>query len=398
MSWPVEEISSVAQINPKLEVSDRPDGDEVVSFVPMAAVSSETVSIQEHAERSYSEVSKGYTSFRRGDVLVAKITPCFENGKMAFARDLPHELGFGTTEFHVLRPSSRLMGAYLFYLLRAPYVRKAGALKMKGAAGQRRVPADFFGSLRIPVPPLPEQKRIAAILDAADTLRAKRRESLAQLDTLLQSVFLDVFGDPVTNPKQWETRALKDTESVVQIGPFGSLLHKSDYMTGGVPIVNPTHIVAGRIEPSDQQTISRRKAEELSGFRLQAGDVVMGRRGEMGRCAIVSEVEAGLICGTGSLFVRPDPGELSSLFLAWALSSRTMRLHLESLSQGVTMPNLNRTKIENLAVVLPPIELQNHFAAIVRSIQGQRAQLLAHLAALDTLFASLQSRAFQGEL
>ena len=85
-------------------------------------------------------------------------------------------------------------------------------MKMKGAAGQRRVPADFFASLQIPLPPLPEQKRIAKILDAADALRAKRRESLAQLDSLLQSTFLDMFGDPVTNPMGWEVKTLGEVE------------------------------------------------------------------------------------------------------------------------------------------------------------------------------------------
>ena len=185
MKWPVETIDVVAQVNPKLAAADRPDLDAIVCFVPMAAVSEETLSIEAQAERPFSEVAKGYTPFKRGDVLVAKITPCFENGKMALADNLAHELGFGTTEFHVFRPSERITGPYLFSLLRAPYVRKAGAMKMKGAAGQRRVPADFFASLQIPIPPLSEQKWIAGILDAADALRAKRREALAQLDTAL---------------------------------------------------------------------------------------------------------------------------------------------------------------------------------------------------------------------
>ena len=161
MKWPVETIDVVVQVNPKLAAADRPDLNEIVCFVPMAAVSEETLSIEAQAERPFSEVAKGYTPFKRGDVLVAKITPCFENGKMALADNLAHELGFGTTEFHVFRPSERITGPYLFNLLRAPYVRKAGAMKMKGAAGQRRVPADFFAALTIPLPPLAEQKRIA---------------------------------------------------------------------------------------------------------------------------------------------------------------------------------------------------------------------------------------------
>ena len=251
---------------------------------------------------------------------------------------------------------------------------------------------------RIPLPPLEEQKRIAAILDAADDLRAKRRESLAQLDALLQSTFLDMFGDPVTNPMGWEERALKETKSKVQIGPFGSLLHKEDYLTDGVPVVNPMHIVSGKIQAGGEQTVSEHKAATLSNYRLEGGDVVMGRRGEMGRCAVVSDVEVGMLCGTGSLYFRPDPSELSPLFLAWLLSSASMKRHLDGLSQGVTMPNLNQNMINNLRIALPPLDLQRRFAAIVDSVEQQKAKQRAHLDELDTLFASLQSRAFKGEL
>ena len=151
-------------------------------------------------------------------------------------------------------------------------------------ATMKHVNRGEFLATTIPLPPLDEQKRIAGILDAADALRAKRREALAQLDTLLQSTFLDMFGDPVTNPMGWEVRELKETKSRVQIGPFGSLLHKEDYIVDGVPLVNPMHIVSGQIHVGSEQTVSEQKAATLSNYRLQTGDVVMGRRGEMGRC------------------------------------------------------------------------------------------------------------------
>ena len=272
-----------------------------------------------------------------------------------------------------------------------------GAATTSGATMKQRKSRRVLGHPD-PLPPLAEQKRIAGILDAADALRAKRREALAQLDTLLQSTFLDMFGDPVTNPMGWEVRALKETKSRVQIGPFGSLLHKEDYIVGGVPLVNPMHIVSGQIHVGNEQTVAEQKAATLSNYRLQSGDVVMGRRGEMGRCAIVSDAEAGMLCGTGSLFFRPHPDELSSLFLARTFSSESMKRLLEGLSQGVTMPNLNRTMIEGLKVGLPPLDLQRGFTAIVQSVEHQKSSQRAHLAELDTLFASLQSRAFRGDL
>ena len=266
-----------------------------------------------------------------------------------------------------------------------------------GGSLLRARPAEVF-KIKIRLPPLAEQKRIAEILDAAEALRAKRHEALGQLDTLIQSIFLDMFGDPVTNPLGWEVRELSGTKSRVQIGPFGSLLHKKDYVVDGVPLVNPMHIVRGEIHVDNEQTVSEQKAATLSNYRLQAGDVVMGRRGEMGRCAIVSDCEAGMLCGTGSLFFRPHPDELSSHFLANTLSSESMQRALEGLSQGVTMPNLNRTMVEGLKVALPPLDLQGRFAEIVKSVQRHRASQRAHLAELDTLFASLQARAFRGDL
>ena len=176
----------------------------------MAAVDADSVTAVDRETRSYSEVSKGYTPFIDGDVLVAKITPCFENGKIAQAR-LSRRYGFGSTEFHVVRPrSDRVDARYLVHFLRQERIRKQGESRMTGSAGQRRVPEHFLAGLTIPLPPLPEQRRIAEILDKADALRAKRRAALAQLDTLTQSIFLDMFGDPATNPKGWPVDALRN--------------------------------------------------------------------------------------------------------------------------------------------------------------------------------------------
>ncbi len=170
MSWPIETIGAVAQINPKLALRDRPRIDETVSFVPMAAVSAETLSIETETECPFSEVAKGYTPFKRGDVLIAKITPCFENGKMALADNLSHEFGFGTTEFHVLRPSEIVSGTYLFHLLRGPYVRKARVIKMKGgrpAQSPCRVLCDA------PNPPPPPRRAAADCAGAGCSGRLK---------------------------------------------------------------------------------------------------------------------------------------------------------------------------------------------------------------------------------
>jgi type I restriction enzyme S subunit len=251
---------------------------------------------------------------------------------------------------------------------------------------------------RLLLPPLPEQRRIAEILDKADVLRAKRRAALAQLDVLTQSIFLEMFGDPATNPKRWPVASLRNCTEKIQIGPFGSLLHQEDYVADGIPLVNPKHIQDGVIEVSGGESVTARKYGQLGAYHLRAGDVVMGRRGEMGRCAIVQETSGALLCGTGSLFIRPDNARTSSLFLWATLSSRSIKSRLERLSLGQTLPNLNSRIVEQLEIPLPPFDLQRVFASKFTAIEKTKAAHRASLADLDVLFASLQHRAFRGEL
>ena len=204
--WQSSQLNTIADVNPRL--TDSLKDDTTVSFIPMSAVTAETATTSLGENRSYSEVSKGFTSFLNGDILVAKITPCFENGKIAQAT-LSHPIGFGSTEFHVVRPQvGKTDARYLLHYLRQDRIRQDGAQKMTGSAGQRRVPEHFLAGLVVPYPPLPEQRRIADVLDRAEALRAKRRAALAQLDTLTQAIFIDMFGDPVANEKHWPLELL----------------------------------------------------------------------------------------------------------------------------------------------------------------------------------------------
>ena len=405
MKWPVEAIGVVAQVNPRLAAADRPDLDERVSFVPMAAVSGETLSIEAQAEGLFSEVAKGYTPFKRGDVLVAKITPCFENGKMAMADNLAHELGFGTTEFHVFRPSERITGSYLFNLLRAPYVRKAGAMRMKGAAGQRRVPADFFAALQIPLPPLDEQKRIAGILDAADALRAKRREALAQLDTLLQSTFLDMFGDPVTNPMAWEVQRLEDV-FWLQEGPG---VRNWQFKESGIKLLNVSNILtSGELDLSktDRHLSTDEVQGKYSHFLVDAGDLVIASSGISideddllrTRSAFVRDEHLPLCMNTSTVRFKATDGVSDLRFLQQWLQSHEFRRQITREVTGSAQKNFGPTHLKRLRITLPPLDLLRRFDAIVESVEQQKARQRAHLGELDTLFACLQSRAFRGDL
>ena len=141
-------------------------------------------------------------------------------------------------------------------------------------------------------------------------------------------------------PEQWEQTYLGEL-AALKTGPFGSTLHKSDYRTGGIPVVNPMHIVDGKIVPSSGTTVAPETAERLAEFRLQRGDVVLGRRGDMGRCAVVGEAEHGWLCGTGSLIDSPFTA-LDPHYLQKFLSSPDVVSCLEDASVGSTMVNLNQ--------------------------------------------------------
>lgn len=385
-------LEDIASVNPRL--SQKIDPSTLVSFVGMADLSADRAVTEASGVRPYSDVAKGYTAFQDGDLLVAKITPCFENGKIGQAR-LSHRLGFGSTEFHVVRPHPELADArFLMHFLRSPRFRAAGEMRMTGSGGQRRVPADYINQAQLYLPPLHEQRRIAAVLDKADELRAKRRQALVHLDGLTESIFhasTQVLSEKDAVP-------LADLCVSIQTGPFGSLLHREDYVENGVPLINPMHIISGQIRASPDFSVAAKKFDELRSYHLEADDIVIARRGEMGRCALVGRDQLPLLCGTGSMIVRPDSHAVSPRYLQQVLSSPSIRRRLEDVSQGVTMSNLNGKILSRLRVRMPKLASQRQFADEYSAIEQLKNNYSAQLTELDALFAALQHRAFQGEL
>ena len=247
--------------------------------------------------------------------------------------------------------------------------------------------------LQIQLPPLAEQKRIARILDAADALRAKRREALAQLDTLLQSTFLDMFGDPVANPMGWVAPPLADFCTTGTGGTPSRGKMQRYYEGGTIPWVKSGEL-REEVITSTGERITETALKEThvklvpkDALLLALYGATVGRLGILGIQATTNQAVCHII---------PNSLRVDLRYMFHSLLNQVS--YLVGRGVGGAQPNISQGIIKSLAIPLPPLDLQHHFAAIVQSVEQQKTSQRAHRAELDTLFASLQSRAFQGDL
>ena len=313
---------------------------------------------------------------------------------------LPLCMNTSTIRFKSLNGVSEL--AYLRHWLQSFEFRSQITREVTGIA-QKNFGPSHLKRLRISLPPLAEQKRIAGILDAADALRAKRREALAQLDTLLQSTFLDMFGDPVTNPMGWKVRSLGDLAvKKPNNGVFRRNPEYSESLDSGLPVVWVVELFRGnRIDVSESRRLVATQTE-IERYGLLPGDLLFCRSslkldGIAYNNVFLGKREKALFeCHL--IRVSPRTDVVNPMFLNLQLRSVPMRALLKSKSKTATMTTIDQKALSSVEVVVPPVSLQSRFAAVVESVEQQRARQRAHLAELDTLFASLQSRAFRGDL
>lgn len=271
-----------------------------------------------------------------------------------------------------------------------------------GAAIQNVASVRILKDINIFLPPLSEQQRIVAILDEAfeaiAAARANAEQSRQNAQALFESYLQSVFSQ---RGEGWVDTTIAAATGGVFTGPFGSLLHKSDYIEHGIPLVNPAHITSVGIEPDLRKTVSEETAQRLSNYIMRAGDIVIGRRGEMGRCAIVTDIEDGWLCGTGSFVIKPSE-RCDARYLVRLLRSESCKTQLENIAGGAVMPNLSNTDLSNFPIILPPIEMQR---SVLRKIDlmAEKTQHLEaiyqrKIAALDELKQSLLQQAFSGQL
>ncbi|AMG00277.1 restriction endonuclease [Vibrio harveyi] len=394
MSWPVVSLSSVATINPRCPKDI--DENQLVSFVAMASASEEGILLQEEI-RVLGDTKKGFTYFEKEDVLLAKITPCFENGKSLRPFQISKQVGFGSTEFHVVRADEKkLLPQYLFYLLWSNAFRFAGEHAMSGAAGQKRVGTDFLKDLEIPLPPLDEQKRIAVILDKADAIRQKRKQAIVLADEFLRSVFLEMFGDPVTNPKGFPLGTIRDLVESANYGTSG----KASESEGEYPVLRMGNITyQGSWDFSDLKYIDLAE-KELPKYLVHKGDLLFNRtnsRELVGKTAVYEEE---LPMAFAGYLVRVRANEMgNTYYLSGYLNSGHGKKVLSGMCKSIVgMANINAQELQNIKLLLPPIELQNRYEEIVKAVRSRVSTQIVSLTELNELFSSLSQKAFSGQL
>ncbi|MCZ8012984.1 MAG: restriction endonuclease subunit S [Gemmatimonas sp.] len=295
----------------------------------------------------------------------------------------------------VLRPrSGQVASRFLFHAIQS----EGFQAQLARATNQSSQAGVYLGKLKnlcIPLVPLVEQQRIAAILDQADALRAKRRAALAQLDALAQSIFLDMFGDPATNPMGWPRRSLAD---VFDIARGGSPRPIDDFITDSPDGIN--WVMIGDATDSGGKFITRTKKRiKPEGARrsraVKPGDFLLTNSMSFGRPYIMKT--SGCI-HDGWLVLSPRAGAIETEYFYTLLGSAAMYAEFVRLAPGATVKNLNIDLVRGVTVPVAPLELQKKYASLVAEIDEVRGRSLASLARMDDLFGSLQTRAFSGTL
>jgi type I restriction enzyme S subunit len=388
-SWDQTRGRFIMAVNPPARRARALADTDEVSFVPMEAVG-EYGGLDLERTKQLDEIGSGYTAFQDGDVVIAKITPCFENGKGAIANGLKNGVGFGTTELHVLRPGKHLNKQFLFYLTISHTFRMLGESEMYGAGGQKRVPPEFVKDFRIPLPPIDEQQTIARFLDTKtaqiDELIAKKRQLIDKLKEKRQAHIARTV-----------TRGLPP-EAARAAGLSASLESWEQIRGRFVMAVNPPAPRARALDDTDEVSFVPMEAVgEYGGLDLertkqldeigsgytafQDGDVVIAKITpcfENGKGAIANGLKNGVGFGTTELHVLRPGKHLNKQFLFYLTISHTFRMLGESEMYGAGgQKRVPPEFVKDFRIPLPPIDEQQTIARFLDAKTAQIDELIA---------------------
>ena len=313
------------------------------------------------------EKIKKRSRIKNGDILFTSIGRI---GETAIVHDKNDTWEVNESIFIFTINSEIIDAEYFCILLQSSELQERLAKDSSGSTF-KSIKMNQLEKLSFDLPTIAEQRKISININKVSNLINLCNTILEKLDLLVKSRFIELFGDPVSNPHKWDKIPLGELAEI-KIGPFGTLLHKEDYIQNAHALVNPSHIIDGKIAIDMKLTVSDDKYNELSAYHLNIDDVVMGRRGEMGRCAVVSK--SGLFCGTGSMIIRSN-GRLKADYIQKIISFPSFKKTIEDMAVGQTMPNLNVPIVSNFMIICPPIEVQEQYYAFVE--QTDKSKFIA---------------------
>lgn len=398
--WQTKRIGEIAQIKPpKNEARSRVAADALVSFLPMEDLGVNIKYPKPKQEKKLSEVLGSYTYFAEGDVLLAKITPCFENGKLGIANSLKNGIGFGSSEFIVLRPNHSVSKEWLYYFLSRENFRTEGAQRMGGAVGQQRLPKEFVEIYEIPIPSLAEQRRIVGILDeafagiaAAKAHAEKNRQNARALfESHLQSVFTQRGKGWVGSTIGAEIR-------------FIDYRGKTPVKTmSGVRLITAKNVKMGYVQESPMEFIAASNyASWMTRGIPQKGDVLFTTEAPLANVAQL-ETDEKVAFAQRIIIMQTDASKLNNTFLKYLLLSQPVQQRIRTKATGATVQGIKASLLKTIEISFPRtldmqekiikrLDLLSEATKRLESIYGRK------LAALEELKQALLHRAFAGEL
>lgn len=359
--WPIVRLADVCELNPRRPVIERSD-DAPTTFVSMSAVDENGHGISGAIERPYRDVKKGYTYFTDGDVLFAKITPCMQNGKHAIACDLIDGIGFGSTEFHVIRAGKDLLSAWIHRFLLQSRILRGAEAQFTGSVGQQRVPTDYLANLRISLPPLREQKRIAARLNEQLAIVERARAAAEERTKAASHLFARFLEQALTRPvvRSAARRPLGTVCDIVarQVDP-------TEEKYGALPHVNGENIESGTLRLSDVR--SAFEDGMTSGkYLFEPGEVLYSKLRPYLRKVCIADFRG--VCSADMYPIRPRAEYLDAQFLAYCLVSDEFTAYADEESRRARMPKLNREQLFAWNAPIPSLAEQRALAAEMDSL------------------------------
>jgi len=390
--WTQHRLREIALINPSREIVHNLN--LLVSFVPMEDVS-ESAKIKGTKVRNYKNVSKGYTPFQNGDILVAKITPCFENGKGALAENLSNGLGFGSTEFHVIRAKEEYIDKkYLYFSTLSHEFRRRGEINMQGSAGQQRVPTDFLASYPVILPPLPEQRKIADILSTWDEaidltdqmimVKQKRKQ------TIMQRLLTGKLRFPGFINSQWHPTQLKEF-----LNPVVRKIEKPQESYIALSVRSHGKGAFIRIVEDPEEVAMT----EL--YKVDGGDLIVNITFAWeGAIAIVDKEHAGCLVSHRFPTYNFDEAQIVPNFFRYVMVTKRFFHELGIISPGGAGRNrvLNKTDFLKIQIQLPNIAEQRKIAEFLVNCDQEITLLQQKLAILRQQKKGLMQQLLTGKI